>query len=104
MVMFTKVRVPSTRGLSVTVTGDDASGPGVGVGVGVGASCLRMRSISLSPALQGWVGAVQVSVPPLSVASATISDSVVVPSSPMKSRAWPVTSTVQVRRDPAGPP
>ena len=51
-----------------------------------------MRSMSLSPALQGWVGTVQVSVPPFSVASATISDSVVVPSRTMKSRAWPVAS------------
>ena len=51
--------------------------------------------MSLSPALQGWVGTAQVSVPSVSVASATISDSVVVPSRPMKSRAWPVTSTVR---------
>ena len=46
----------------------------------------------MSPALQGWSATVQVRVPALSVASATMSDSVVVPSSPMKSRAWPVTS------------
>ena len=58
----------------------------------MGASCLRMRSMSLSPALQGCVGTDHVSAPPVSVASATINDSVVVPSRPMKSRAWPVTS------------
>ena len=79
-------------GIGVGVAVGVGVGVAVGVGVGVGASCRRTRSISLSPALQGWVGTVQVSVPPLSVASATINDRVVVPSRPMKSRAWPVTS------------
>ena len=56
----------------------------------------RIRSMSLSPALQGAGVTVQLSTPSVVVASVTSNDSVTEPSSDMKSRMWFVTVGVRV--------
>ena len=49
----------------------------------------RMRSMSRSPACHGWLATLQVSVPPLRVASSNDRASDTEPSSAMKSMAYP---------------
>ena len=56
----------------------------------------RIRSMSLSPALQGAGVTVQLRTPSVVVASTTSSDNATEPSSAMKSRMWFVTVGGQV--------
>ena len=87
------VGVGVAAGVGVAVGVAVGAAVGVGVGVAVGGVMItladRMRSMSRSPAFQGWAATLHVSVPPLWVASSNDSVRDTEPSSAMKSTACP---------------